>query len=106
MTTESPFERATDRILEGLRRHCGPDAYRLIPGEGDAPDRWASPCPLHPSSGFSLLVTETDGEPDLWCRVGCPRGWIRYVLTPDPERDREAARRAKAIVWAQNWRAA
>jgi hypothetical protein len=96
-----------DRLLERLRWHT-PDAYRLVPGEGTAPDQWAARCPLHPDVGFTLLITDRgdDREADVWCRVGCPRNVIRYVLTPDPEREREARRRADTLVWAQNWKAA
>jgi hypothetical protein len=101
----APFSRPLDRILEGLRRSCQPDAYRLIPGEGDEADRWAARCPLHVDAGFTLLVTEDQagGEPALWCRAGCPPAIIRYALVPDPERQREAERRAAVLLWAQSW---
>jgi hypothetical protein len=92
-----------DRLLEGLRWHCQPDPYRLVPGP---PDRWAGKCPLHPDAGFTLLITETNGDADVWCSVGCPEGWIRYVIDRDLDRDREAAERAQMLVWAQTWRAA
>jgi hypothetical protein len=103
-----PFARPLDRRLQGLRRHCGPDPYRLIPG--DDSDRWAARCPLHPGvtgawSAYTLVVAdrEHEQEPELWCRVGCPPWVIRYVLLPDPEREHEAAERARVLVWAQNW---
>lgn len=101
-----PFERPLDRLLEGLRWHT-PDAYRAIPGEGTAPDRWAARCPLHVAVGFTLLVTDRgDREPDLWCQVGCPPNVIRYTLVPDPERDQKAEETAQALLWAQNYRRA
>jgi hypothetical protein len=102
-----PFERPVDRVLEGLRRQCRPDPYRLVPGEGEAPDRWTARCPLHPDSGFCLIVTDCgERDPGLWCRVGCQAGVIRDVLLGNPGRDRLAAARAKVLVWGQNYRRA
>ena len=80
-------KRDLDRLLQGLRRHCGTDAYRLVPVGPDrwneiqpAPahwgvrgDGWPTPdarlisggpdhpiarCPLHPSAGYSLVIKE------------------------------------------------
>jgi hypothetical protein len=99
-----PFDRPLDQLLEGLRWHAR-DAYRLIPGELGEPDRWRARCPLHPDAGFTLLLTElSSGEVDLWCRTGCPEGVIRYALVPDPEREREAERRAAVLLWAQSFK--
>jgi hypothetical protein len=99
-----PFERSVDRLLEGLRWHLR-DAYRLIPAERDEPDRWRARCPLHPDAGFTLLITELpSGEADVWCRIGCPAGIVRYALIPDLEREREAERRAGVLLWAQSFR--
>jgi hypothetical protein len=102
-----PPQAAVDGFLEGLRRHSR-DAYKLVPGQNGARDRWAARCPLHPSSGFHLVVVDEgdDREPSLWCKVGCPPRVIRYTLNFDAERDRVAAERAEVLVWAQNWRAA
>ena len=99
----NPFERSVDRLLEGLRR-VAVDSYRLMPGD---PARSASVCPLHPSTGFAVLITEvSDDDADVWCRGGCP-GWaVKYALISDPERDREVARRAQVLVWAQSYRKA
>jgi hypothetical protein len=94
-----PFERPVDQLLAGLRRHT-PDAYRLVPGEGDAPDHWIARCPLHVDVGFTLVLTEAGR---LWCRVGCPEGIIRYALVDDPERERAASATARAIVWGQTY---
>jgi hypothetical protein len=99
-----PFDRPLDRVLEGLRKACGPDPYRLIPGRGDEPDRWAARCPLHPDAGYTLLVTGLPGdEADLWCSIGCPPGVLRSVLVPDPEAEKLAAARAKVLLWAQSY---
>jgi len=104
---EAVSERPVDRTLAGLRWHSH-DAYRLVSGQDGAGDRWAARCPLHPASDFSLVVVDEgdDREPSLWCKVGCPPQVICYTLSFDPERDRVAAERAEALVWAQNWRAA
>jgi hypothetical protein len=45
MSRLEPFNRPLDRVLEGLRRVCGADAYRLVPGEGDDPDAWSAAVP-------------------------------------------------------------
>jgi hypothetical protein len=109
---KNPFDRPLDRLLQGLRRQCGPDSYRLLPGQGDERDRWKARCPLHPGvaeawSGYTLLVTELPGhEADIWCQIGCPPWAIRYALLPDPEREREAERRAAVLLWAQSWKRA
>jgi hypothetical protein len=95
-----PFTRPLDRLLTGLRLHCGPDPY-VTRGVGV----WWARCPLHPDAGYSLLVTEQEEgrEVELCCRVGCPPSVIRGLLVPDPEREAIAAARAAAIVWAQMW---
>jgi hypothetical protein len=94
-----------DDLLAGLRAH-GSDTYRLVPGQGDEPDRWAAICPMHPAAGRTLLITDRgDGrEPEVWCRVGCPAGIVRYALLNDPEREREAERRAAVLLWAQSFK--
>jgi hypothetical protein len=100
-----PFDRPLDRLLAGLRRHS-PDAYRLVPGEPGRPDRWLARCPLHPDIGFALVIIDRgdDQEPDLWCKVGCPVGIVRYALAPDPERERAAEAAARVLIWAQTYR--
>jgi hypothetical protein len=102
----SPFDRPLDLHLQGLRAHSR-DAYRLIPGKGDQPDRWICRCPLHPDVGLTLVLVDqgADHDPALWC-VGCPPAVVRYVLIPDPEREREAERRAAVLLWAQSARRA
>jgi hypothetical protein len=99
-----PFARPVDRLLAGLRAHAS-DAYRLVPGEANQPDRWIACCPLHVDVGFTLVVTDRgdDRKPAVWCRVGCPEKVIRRVLVPDPEAERAAAATARAIVWAQTY---
>jgi len=91
-----------DRVLEGLRCTTS-DAYRLIPGEGEEPDRWRARCPLHADSGWSLLVAERGvGDAELWCRVGCPPSILRQILLPDPEHERWVEAMASVLLWAQS----
>jgi hypothetical protein len=95
-----PFARPLDRLLASLRLHCGPDAYTTR-GLGV----WWARCPLHPDTGYSLLVTELPGEGiELCCRGGCPEAVIRELLDPDPEREGEAKSISRALVWAQTYR--
>ena len=103
----SPFDRPLDLHLQGLRAHSD-DAYRLLPGKGDAPDRWVAKCPMHPDVGFTLILTDQgdDQDPELWCRLGCPEGVIRYALIDNPEREQRARAAAQVLVWAQSYRRA
>jgi hypothetical protein len=39
----------------------------------------------------------------VWCKVGCPTGIVRYALLDDPEREREAERRAAVLLWARSF---
>jgi hypothetical protein len=96
-----PFARPLDRVLTGLRAHCGADAYRA----GQELDQWTARCPLHPDAGFTLDVRELpDGKVALRCRVGCPPKAIHNVLVPDPQREEAADATARALLWAQRYR--
>jgi hypothetical protein len=107
--TADPFDRALDRVLTAIRVLCReyeiPDAYRLVPGEGDDPDAWRARCPLHPSSGHHLLVVSRgeDAEPWLACRVGCSPAIVRFALDLDPEFNEAAEVAARVLIWAQEF---
>jgi hypothetical protein len=89
-----------DRVLEGLRVNCGPDAYRC----SDRLDVWSARCPLHPDAGFTLHVREyPDGRVVFWCRVGCPVAVIEDLLMPDPRRAERAELYARVLAWARTY---
>jgi hypothetical protein len=102
-----PFDQPVDRLLLALRL-AAPDAYRLVPGAGGAPDAWLCRCPLHPDAGFTLTVVDRGDsrDPLVSCRAGCPAVAVEVALGLDREHQAEAERRARTLMWARSWRRA
>lgn len=94
-----PFARPLDQFLATLRQ--GGIDCRLIPGQ---PDRWLTPCPIHPDAGPSLVAIDRGAEaPALWCRVGCDPGLIRWALLGDPDLERAAEAVSRALLWERGY---
>ena len=123
-------KRDLDRLLQGLRRHCGTDAYRLVPVGPDrwneiqpAPahwgvrgDGWPTPdarlisggpdhpiarCPLHPSAGYSLVIKEK--YHGAKASVWCRVGCDEVALRHVLIEDAERERRARARAEVLVW---
>ena len=104
----NPFARPLDRVLERLRR-ISRDAYRLVPGQGSAPDRWRARCPLHPDAGFTLWVVDYGDKhwPLIQCDIGCQPTVLWRLLRPElqAELNSRAEHRAEVLLWAKRWSA-